>query len=77
MCTWVGSCPRTSTPVFVVGAGVGVMGRASIRGETLTWFTALRSRRMFGLAAERHCASAPPSMTISLPVMYDDSSDAR
>jgi hypothetical protein len=24
-----------------------------------------------------HCASAPPSMTTSLPVMYDDSSEAR
>jgi hypothetical protein len=24
-----------------------------------------------------HCASAPPSTTTSLPVMYDDSSEAR
>jgi hypothetical protein len=29
MCTCSGSCPRTSTPVFDVGAGAGVIGRAS------------------------------------------------
>jgi type I restriction-modification system DNA methylase subunit len=34
-------------------------------------------RQAFQHAYRDHCASAPPSMTSSLPVTYDESSDAR